>query len=58
MKINRERDRALAVGGRQLAKQCNDQLLVGISGGRCIGEETRLGWNVWGDTVLLFLSLN
>ena len=43
---NRERDEALDLSGRHLVKRCNNQLTVDVSGGGCIEEETRPGWNV------------
>jgi hypothetical protein len=46
IKINRKRDRALAVGGHHLAEQRNNQLLVDITGKSCIREEMRPGWNM------------
>jgi hypothetical protein len=45
---NRERDGASAVGGRRLMGGHNNQLKVGVDGGRGVREETLLGRNVWG----------
>ncbi len=37
---NRERDGASALSGRHLVKRRNNQLIVDVSGGGCIEEET------------------
>jgi hypothetical protein len=39
-KKNRERDGALALSVRHLVKRRNNQLIVNVSGGGCIKEET------------------
>ncbi len=54
---NRDRDGALALSGRHLVKRHNNQLIVNVSGARCIEEETQLGWNVQGDAVSSFWLL-
>ncbi len=53
----RERDGALALSRCHLVKRCNNQLIVDVSGGGCIKEETRPGWNVQGDAVSLGAEL-
>ena len=55
---NRERDGASALSGRHLVKRRNNQLIVNVSGGGCIKEETRPGRNVQGDAVSLFWLSN
>ena len=44
----RERDGALALGGRRLAEKCSNQIIVGVSGGGGTIGETQPGRNVWG----------
>ncbi len=48
---NRERDRASALSGRHFVKRRKNQLIVDVSRGECIKEETQPGRNVQGDTV-------
>jgi hypothetical protein len=48
MKINREGDGAIAVGGRRLIWKHNNQPKVGVVSGRNIGEGTRPRRNVCG----------
>jgi hypothetical protein len=48
---NREWDGASALSGRHLVKRRNNQLIVVVSSGGCIKEETRPGRNVQRDAV-------
>jgi hypothetical protein len=55
---NREMGGALALGGRRFLNIYNNQMEVGIRGGLYIGEDARLGWNVWGVTAPSFWPFN
>jgi hypothetical protein len=55
---NRERDGALALSGCHLVKRRNNQLIVNVSCGGCIEEETQLRRNVQGDVVSLLWPSN
>ncbi len=55
---NRERDKASALSSRHLVKRHNNQLIVNVSGGGCIKEETRPGRNVQGEAMSLLSLLN
>ena len=48
MKIKREGEGAMAVGGRHQTRGHNKQLKVGVGCGRDIGEGAQLQRNVWG----------
>ena len=43
----------LALGGRQLMGEYNNQPIVGFGVRGCDEEETRLGWYVWGGLSLV-----
>ncbi len=45
---NRERGGALALGGRRFININNNQMKDGVDIRGCVGEEARLGRNVWG----------
>jgi hypothetical protein len=51
---NRERGGALALGGRRFNKINNNQMEDGVDMKGCIGEEARLGRNVWGGWLPVF----
>jgi hypothetical protein len=55
---NREGDGASALSGCHLVKRRNNQLIVDVSGGGCIEEETQPGRNVQGDAVPSFWLSN
>ena len=46
--------RPLALDGRRLNGEHNNQPKVGVNGGWGVGEEAQPGRNVWGDVVSLF----
>jgi hypothetical protein len=52
MKIKREGDGAMAVGGRHQTGGHNNQLKIGVSRERDIEEGTQLRRNVWGGGIL------
>ena len=51
---NREKIRALSLGGRQSIERYINQPRLGVSGRKSLTEEERLGRNAWGCVVLSF----